>query len=71
MIRVGPSLLIELIEAYMRQTKMSSSRFGRDAVGDPNFVTGLRDGRRPRKATVQRVIAYLEAPEDRPDRRHG
>lgn len=59
--------LIALIEAYMRHTKMSPTRFGREAVGDPNFVTGLRDGRTPRKATVRRVVAYVEG--RRPPRR--
>jgi hypothetical protein len=60
MSRDSPSSLIERIEAYMRRTKMSQSRFGRDCVGDPNFVTSLREGRSPRRPTVVRVIAYIE-----------
>lgn len=54
------SPLLELIEAHMRRTKMSPTRFGRNAVGDPNFVTSLRLGRAPRKRTVRRVVAYIE-----------
>jgi hypothetical protein len=67
MSRDSPMALLVLIEAHMRRTKMSSTRFGRDAVGDPNFVAGLRQGRTPRKRTVRRVIAYIEGrPRPRP-----
>jgi hypothetical protein len=52
-------MLIERIEAHMRALKMSPSRFGREAVGDPRFVFTLWEGRVPRKATVARVLAYL------------
>lgn len=54
-------MLLDAIETSMRRTKSSPTRFGRDAVGDPNFVTALREGRKPRAATVRRVIAYIEA----------
>ena len=60
MIRGASLLLIERIEAHMRRTKMSPSRFGRESLGDPNFVTSLRDGRMPRGATIRRVTAYIE-----------
>lgn len=59
-------MLIERIEAYMRRNKTSPSRFGREAVGDPNFVTNLRDGRQPRRRTVKRVIAFIEAADQVP-----
>jgi hypothetical protein len=55
-------MLIERIEAHMRATKMSASRFGREAVGDPRFVFDLWDGRVPRRATAARVLAYLAGP---------
>jgi hypothetical protein len=54
-------MLLERIERYMRQTKMSATRFGRDAVGDPNFVLDLYEGRKPRRATQRRVLAYIES----------
>jgi hypothetical protein len=53
-------MLLERIECYLRATKMAESRFGREAVGDPKFVAGLRDGRSPRPGTVRRVTAYIE-----------
>jgi len=54
-------MLLNLIDRHLRQTRMSPTRFGRDVVGDPNFVLDLRDGREPRPATVRRVIAFIEA----------
>ncbi len=52
-------MLLLQIQAFMRLTKMSSSRFGREALGDPNFVTDLRDGRSLRAATERRVRTYM------------
>ncbi|HEX9963745.1 MAG TPA: hypothetical protein VGB04_02035 [Allosphingosinicella sp.] len=46
-------------------TKSTPSRLGRDAVGDPNFVMNLRDGRKPRQETLERVIAFIERAEER------
>ncbi len=54
-------MLLNLIDDYLRQTKTSPTRFGRDVVGDPNFVLNLRDGRRPRQRTVRRVMRFIEA----------
>lgn len=52
--------LLRAIEKHLRQTGTPPTRFGRDAVGDPRFVTDLRNGREPRGSTEQRVRAYLE-----------
>ena len=56
-------MILDRIDRYLRSSKSSPSRLGRDAMGDPNFVTNLRDGRRPRKATLDRVIAFIEQAE--------
>jgi hypothetical protein len=58
-------MLIDRIDHYLRRSKSSPSRLGRDAVGDPNFVTNLRDGRRPRQSTLDRVIAFIDRQETR------
>ena len=58
-------MILDRIDGYLRNSKSSPSRLGRDAVGDPNFVMSLRDGRRPRQATVDRVIAFIERQEER------
>lgn len=54
-------MLLQRIEAYMKEYRVPPARFGRDAVGDPCFVFDLRDGREPRRRTVARVDAYLAA----------
>lgn len=56
-------MLLTRIENYMRLTKMSPSRFGREVLGDPCFVTALRLGRDPRSRTTARVIAWIDARE--------
>ena len=57
-------MLLERIDRYLRTTKSSPTRLGRDAVGDPNFVMNLRDGRQPRQKTLDRVIAFIEQAEE-------
>jgi len=58
-------MILDRIDLYLRASKTSPSRLGRDAVGDPNFVMNLRDGRQPRQATLDRVIAFIERAEER------
>jgi hypothetical protein len=58
-------MILDRIDHYLRRSQTSPSRLGRDAVGDPNFVMSLRDGRRPRQATLDRVIAFIEREEAR------
>lgn len=53
-------MLLEHIEKHMKATRIPPARFGREAVGDPNFVFNLRDGRQPRGRTATRVLAYIE-----------
>ena len=53
-------MLLTIVDQYMRRTRISASRFGVEAVGDPQFVFQLRLGRRPRPATVRRVMDYVD-----------
>ena len=57
-------MILDRIDRYLRASKTTPSRLGRDAVGDPNFVMNLRDGRQPRQATLDRVIAFIDSRED-------
>ncbi len=52
-------MLIEMIDDYLRRTKTTPTRFGRDVAGDPNFVLNLRAGRQPRPRTVRRVTRFI------------
>ena len=56
-------VLMIRIDRFLREARMAPTRFGRDAVGDPNFVLDLRDGRIPRSATAKRVVAFIHAHE--------
>ncbi len=53
-------MLLLRIERHLRLRRMSPTRFGREAVGDPNLISQLRDGRELRTATAQRVVDYLD-----------
>ena len=52
--------LLDRIEMHLISHRISATRFGRRAVGDPRFVLDLRLGRRPRRRTLERLNAYLE-----------
>lgn len=51
--------LLDKIERHLVENRISATRFGRRAVGDPRFVLDLRKGRRPRRRTLERLSAYL------------
>ena len=56
------------VEAFLVKTGMRASDFGREAIGDPNFVTHLRRGRSPTLATADKVTAFIERLEIARDR---
>lgn len=47
------------IEAFLSSTGMSPAKFGKDVLGDPNFVRNLRTGRSPSLRTAERVISFI------------
>jgi hypothetical protein len=49
------------IEAFLARERAAPSAFGRAAVGDPNFVRELRNGRTPGLRLVDRARAYMAA----------
>lgn len=53
-------MLLQRVETHLRLKRMTPSRFGREALGDPKFVEQLRNGREPRSRTVRRVLTYIE-----------
>lgn len=48
------------IDAFLERSGMAATRFGKAAVGDPNFVHDVRSGRSPSLALVERVNAFIE-----------
>jgi len=55
--------LLTRIEAYLKRTRTSATRFGREAARDPRLVHDLRCGRRLRRATERRIAAWLDRAE--------
>ena len=49
------------IAEFLRRTQLTPSEFGERAIGDRKFCGDLRRGRSPRLATVDRVLAFMEA----------
>jgi hypothetical protein len=49
------------IEAFLLESGMSASVFGKLALNDSAFVKGLRDGRQPTLGVVDRVHAFIQS----------
>ena len=52
-------MLISKIDAFLRETKMPQTRFGRLAANDPRLVFDLRRGRTPRVSTERRLEHFM------------
>ena len=52
--------LLRRIENYLKKTRTAPTRFGREAVRDPQLVFDLRKGRRPRRLTEARINAWID-----------
>jgi len=51
--------LLQRIEAFLRESAMPPSVFGRAAVGDPRLVADLRGGREPGRRIVSRTENFM------------
>jgi hypothetical protein len=49
----------EQVEAFIEAHGFKPTEFGRQAVGDPSFVLGLRRGRSPTLATADKVLSFI------------
>jgi hypothetical protein len=56
----SPIELRTLVDEHLKATATPPSTFGLKAVGDPNFVRNLRNGREPRSRVVERVVKFIE-----------
>jgi hypothetical protein len=56
-----PTEFLATIEAFLAKAGMTASRFGKDAVGDPNFVLDIRNGRSPSIKVAMRALEFIEA----------
>jgi sulfate adenylyltransferase subunit 2 len=49
------------IERHLAAQAVEASAFGKQALGDPNFVFDLRKGRSPSTRTMEKVRAFMES----------
>ena len=47
------------VEAFLKASRIKATDFGREAVGDPSFITHLRRGRSPSLATADKVLTFI------------
>lgn len=52
--------LIYRVDAFLARYKMNATAFGKSALGDPNFVFQLRQGRKVMPRTIERVDAFMD-----------
>ena len=55
---LAQSFLIQ-IEQFLKDKSLEASAFGKQALGDPNFVFDLRKGRSPSTRTLEKVRAFM------------
>lgn len=59
------------VESFLADTGMAPTRFGREALGDPNLVFQIRAGRAPSLRVATKVLTFISEarakalPEDR------
>ncbi len=51
--------LLQRIEAFLKESEMPPSVFGRDAVRDPRLVSDLRGGREPGLQLICRIEHFM------------
>lgn len=61
--------LLSDVEAFLSLFDMTPTKFGRDAIGDPQFVFDLREGRECRRATRTKVAEFIKAQKEEARRR--
>jgi hypothetical protein len=52
--------LLNEINAFRARIGMESTRFGIEAVNDGHLLPRLQAGREPRRATIERVRAFMK-----------
>jgi len=53
------SEFLKRVEKFIRDKKMTPTRFGLEAASDAAFVFDLREGRCPRSDTIDRIDTWM------------
>jgi hypothetical protein len=56
--------MLRTVEAFLRETGMAPTRFGRNAVRDPRIVFDMRNGREPTPRMCRRLSHYIASSRD-------
>lgn len=56
---ISPSEFLSQIEAFLAKSGMTPTRFGIEAVRDPNFVHDLRKGRVPSLKVAGDILSFM------------
>ncbi len=51
--------VVALVDSFLTRRDMKPSRFGRDALGEPQFVSQLRAGRMPGLVTLTKLRDFM------------
>jgi hypothetical protein len=51
--------LVERINSFLLRHDMKPSRFGRDAMNEPQLVLQLRQGREPTIGTLNKLLTFM------------
>lgn len=51
--------VVEQIDSFLSRHDMAPSRLGRDALGEPQFVSEVRKGRLPGLSTLSKLLDFM------------
>lgn len=51
--------ILRQVQAFLRQSGMPHTKFGRLVANDPDLVRALRNGREPRAKMAERISDFL------------
>ena len=51
--------LLAEIHAFLNETRMSRTAFGINALGSPNWLNSVENGRSPNLRNVEKVMTYM------------
>ncbi len=57
------SAFLTEIESFLAKTGLDPSNLGKQALGDPSFVSDLRKGRSPSTRTIEKIRAWIRSQE--------
>ncbi|WP_425230246.1 hypothetical protein [Sphingomonas sp.] len=57
--------VVALIDSFLARHRMAPSRLGRDALGEPQFVGQVREGRVPGLSTLTKLSDFMRERDER------